>query len=408
MLLCPGVRGQEAVSGISVPITISGDARALWTRPAEPNEENRNAVGFRFVASPTLKLGEHWFAYSAFEVHSSKYFMYQSGKEQDLPVQFQLMQGFVGCSRTFSRTSLLIKAGQLSSAFGIFPLEYDDAKMPLINAPAMYTGYLPLRPDQLPCGVKDIVRQTYGSGIDFGCGGSKSEQYGMSPIGLYGLPGVEAQLSISRLDARLQITNSSPANPVGLTSRGQVPQWTTGGGYTLHGGLHLGISGFRGPYLDQIVAPLLPSGSTIRDFPAWGMGVDAEWSRGPWSFEGEWQHFHFELPGFPVAPTENAAYGQAKWILSPRVFLAMRATAQHFGRVKDSGGESAGQFAGPQQIYELSAGYRLNRRQLLKIGGHRTNRNSWQLGDWFWPQSNQYALEAQLVTSFTAMSKAFR
>src|SRR4051812_21067738 len=155
LLLCPGVRGQEAVSGISVPTTISGDARAIRTTSAEHNEESPNAAGFRFVASPTLKLGAHWFAYSAFDVHSLKYFAYQSGEEQDQPVQFQLMQGFVGYAMTLSRASLLIKAGRLSSAFGIFPLEYDDAKMPLIDAPALYTGYLPLRPDQLPCGVKD-------------------------------------------------------------------------------------------------------------------------------------------------------------------------------------------------------------------------------------------------------------
>ena len=386
---------------------MSGDARAVGTTHAEDNV-SPNAAGFRFVISPTLKLGAHWFAYSALDVHSSKYFGYQNGPEQDRPVQFELMQAFVGYATTVSRASLLIKAGRLSSAFGIFPLEYDDAKMPLINAPPLYTGYLPLRPDQLPCGVEDILRQTYGSDIKYGCGGSESQRYAMSPVSLYGLPAVEAQLSIARADARLQITNSSPANPRGLTSRAQVPQWTAGGGYTMRGGLHVGVSGFRGPYLDPIVAPLLPSAKTIRDFPAWGMGVDAEWSRGPWSLEAEWQHFHFELPGFRISPHENGAYTQAKWILSPRLYLAMRATAQHFGRIQDSLGISANQFAGPQQVYELSTGYRLSRSELLKIGGSWTDRNSWRANGWFWPRSDGYALEAQLVTSFTAVSRAFR
>jgi len=84
--------------------------------------------------------------------------------------------------------------------------------------------------------------------------------------------------------------------------------------------------------------------------------------------EGEWQHFHFELPVFPASPSENVAYGQAKWIVSPRLFLAMRAAAQHFGRIRNSSGNSANQFAGPQEIYEISAGYRLNRQHLLKFG----------------------------------------
>jgi hypothetical protein len=230
----------------------------------------------------------------------------------------------------------------------------------------------------------------------------------MSPVTLYGLPAAELETSFSRLDARLQITNSSPANPHSLTAGGQFAQWTAGAGYTLPAGLHIGVSGFRGPYLDQALAPLLPSAKTIRDYPASAIGVDAEWSRGAWSLQGEWQQYHFALPGFSVSPSETGAYGQARWILSPRLFLAMRATALHFGQIQDSSGRGANLFAAPQQTYELSAGYRLNRRQLLKIGGSWTNGNSWNVGNWFWPQTNRYQLEAQLVTSFTAISKAFR
>ena len=402
------VRGQEAESGVSLPITVSGNTRAAWTAPAEDNEGNSTAAGFRAVLSPTLKFGSHWLAYSAIDVHSSKYFYYETGSEENQPVQFELMQAFVGYSATFRKATVLIKAGQLSSAFGLFPVEYDDSKMPFIDAPALYTDYLPIRPDQLPCGVKDVIGQTYGSEIDYHCGGSDEERYGVVPASLYGLPAVEAEISISRLDARLQLTNSSPANPRALTASGQAAQWTAGSGYTLPGGLHLGVSGFRGPYLDRILTPLLPAGKAARDFPAWGIGGDAEWSRGRWAVEGEWQHFHFELPGFSSSPSESGAYGQAKCILSPRLFLAVRATAQHFGRIQDSSGNSAEQFAGPQQVYDFSVGYRLNRQQLLKIGGSWTNRNFWSADNWAWPHSDHYLLEAQLVTSFTAVSRAFR
>ena len=263
---CPGMRGQEeTVSGISLPITISGAARAVRTSPVENSGESSTGAGLRAVLSPTLRLGPHWFVYSAFDVHSSKYFTYSTGSNENQLVQFQLMQAFVGYSTTVSRASLLIKAGRLSSAFGLFPIEYDDAKMPLINAPPLYTGYLPLRPDQLPCGVKDILAQTYGSEIENHCGGSDRERYGMTPVSLYGLPAVEAELSLFRLDARLQMTNSSPANPRALTSGGQSAQWTAGAGYTLRGGLRLGVSGFRGAYLEGNLAPILPAGKTIRD-----------------------------------------------------------------------------------------------------------------------------------------------
>jgi hypothetical protein len=402
------VRGQEATSGVSLPITVSGNTRATWEAATEGNEGRSTTAGFRAVLTPTLKLGPHWFAYSALDVHSSKYLSYETGSEESQPVEFNVMQAFVGYSATIPKGTLLIKAGQLSSAFGLFPVEYDDSKMPLIDAPMLYTGYLPIRPDQLPCGVKDVLRQTYGSEIEYHCGGSDEERYGVAPATLYGLPAVEAEISIYRLDARLQLTNSSPANPHGLTASGQAAQWTAGTGYTLPGGLHLGVSGFRGPYLDSVLTPLLPAGKILRDFPAWGVGTDAEWSRGRWSIEGEWQHFHFELPGFSHSPSENGAYGQAKCILSPRLFLAMRATAQHFGGIQDGSGNSADQFAGPQQVYEFSVGYRLNRQQLLKVGGSWTNGNYWSVDGWIWPQTNRYVLQAQLVTSFMAVSKAFR
>ena len=81
--------------------------------------------------------------------------------------------------------------------------------------------------------------------MQFGCGGSASERYGIVPVTLYGIPGVEAQLSWNRFDARVQVTNSSPANPQSLRSRSQFVQGTAGAGYSPHGGLHIGVSGFQ-------------------------------------------------------------------------------------------------------------------------------------------------------------------
>jgi hypothetical protein len=407
LCLCVGLCAQEATSSISVPITVSGDVRATNT-PAGEDAQTNPAASFRAVLSPTLQLTRHWFLYAALEAHSSNYFAYSTGSDDEEPVQFELMQAFIGYTNMLSRASILVKAGQLSSAFGAFPVEYDDSKMPLVDAPPVYTTGLPLRPDQLPCGVNDILAQTYGSEIDYRCGGSARERYGVTPVALYGLPGFEVELAIARVDARLQITNSSPVNPQGLTSGNQHAQWTAGGGYAFHGGLHVGASAFRGPYLDGSLGHLLPAGTSVRDFVASGQGIDAEWSKGRWSVAGEWQHFRFELPGFLVSPSEDAGYGQVKRILSPRVYLSARATAEHFGRIQDSHGASASQFAGPLQIYELAVGYRLNRQQLLKVGSSWTNRNYWEANGWWWPQATGYVFEAQLVTTVTAVSKIFR
>ncbi len=404
---CLGVLGQEATSGISVPITISGDARYTRGDSSESGERPATA-GFRALISPTVKLGTHWFFYSAIEAYSSQYFSYEAGPYESHHVDAHVMQAYAGYAAKISRASLLIKAGQLSSAFGLFPLEYDDAKMPLIDAPAPYIANLPLRPDQRPCGVADLLRQDYGSAVNYGCGGSETERYGQTPVTLDGLPSLEADLSIDRIDARFQVANSSPANPQPLTSRNQFAQWTAGGGYTAAGGLHVGASGFRGPYLDRALLSYLPAGVPLRSFLASGAGLDAEWARGPWAVEGEWQRFRFDLPAFIAPPSEMAGYAQVKRIISPRVFIAMRAAALRFGPVRDTSGGSANRFASPQEIYEIGGGYRLNRAQLLKFGVTWVHGDSWSAGDWFWPAANNCRLEAQLVTNFTAVSKIFR
>lgn len=402
--ICLSAAAQETSSGLSVPITISGELR----QTKETGETASVSPGFRAILSPSLRLGPHWFLYAALDAHSSSYFPYETGVEDDRILDVKLMQAFVGYMRSSSRGSLLIKAGQISSAFGRFPIDYDDSKIPLINPPLAYTANLPLRADQLACGVEDIIWQSYDSGVAYHCGGSGVERYGLTPVTLYGLPSIEVQLSVSRFDARLQITNSSPANPHGLFSESQHAQWTAGGGYTFPGGLHVGVSGFRGPYLDNNLTPLLSTKINIQSYRANGVAVDANWSRGHWSAQGEWMRFHFALPAFTQSPSETAAYAELKRILTPRVFVAARVNFEDFGRLKDRSGVTATRSAATQQLYEGTLGYRLNREQLIKAGAAWRHGNSWTSTGGFWPETESYSLEVQLVTTFTAFSKAFR
>lgn len=403
LFACLSAAAQETTSGLSIPVTLSGELRYT---PGDSGD-GQLKPGFRAVVAPYLRLGPHWFLYSALDVHSSSYFPYQIGAYGDQPVDVALMQAFLGYTGKVSGASFLIKAGQLSSAFGLFPLDYDDAKMALINPPLEYTLNLPLRADQLPCDIQDVYSQPYGSEIQYHCGGSNSEQYGVTPVTLFGLPSIEAQLSIGRTDARVQITNSSPANPHGLASESQLVQWTAGAGYTFAEGLHVGVSGFRGPYLDRSVEPFLPAGTTLRSFPAFGAGLDARWSRGAWSLQGEWQHFHFALPAFPKGVSETAAYGEVKRIVSPRLYVAARITGQDFGPIQDAFGGGGNHSDGPREVYEATVGYRLNRQQLLKVGGAWTNRHTWAGAGWFWPQNESSMFEVQLVTTLPTISKAF-
>jgi len=92
--------------------------------------------------------------------------------------------------------TVLVKAGQLTSAFGSFPLHYDDADNALLDQPFSYVTYLNLRPDQLPCSGDDIIYGAqYATAVTYHCGGSTAARDGLTPVTLYGLPGVELDLS---------------------------------------------------------------------------------------------------------------------------------------------------------------------------------------------------------------------
>ncbi len=397
---------QEASAGLSVPVTVSAGGRY-----ARNTDDGVTAAGlsggFRAVIAPSLRLGSHWFAYAVVDARSSSYADYQTGWDDDQPITATLTQGYLGYKQSYTWGSVLIKGGRLASAFGIYPINYDDAKTALIDPPQSYAVNAPIRPDQLACSLDDLIWQSYGTDVNYHCGGSTRSRYGLVPVTLYGIPGVETQITWKRIDARLQITNSSPSNPQSLTSSSQAIQSTEGAGYSFAGGVHAGFSVFRGPYLESAATQLLAPTQSARDFPASGLGVDAEWSHGFWAVQGEWQRFHFALPGFAVSPSQQAGYVQVKRILTPRVYLALRASILHPNAAADSTGYATPQFDSRQPSGEGVLGYRLNRLQLLKIGLQYSNRDAWRLDSDYWPGESRLAVEVQLVTSLNALSKVF-
>lgn len=354
--------GQEA--GISMPVTVSGGA--MYTERlqlANPNESPAT-WGLRAVLYPTVKLGSHWFGYAAVQLLESPY-LYYDAYDPEHEYYSQVLQAFIGYSMRRGNTAMVIKAGELSSAFGAFPLKYDDADNPLLDQPLSYITRIPLRIDQLPCGTADLRRQSYGS-LNNACGGTPGRGPGLVPATLYSLPGVQADISTGRFDGRFQLTSGSPANPRNISQTGQYLQWAAGGGYTIHQGLRVGISGFRGPYLDDNLAALLPLGTTIRTFPASAVGLEGQWAHGRWSVNGEWQRFWFDSPNFSTAPSLTSGYAEVKTVITPRLFVAGRAGYMHPGSVVDNLGVTAGEFAKKLRVYELGAGYWLGRNELLK------------------------------------------
>jgi hypothetical protein len=393
---------QEASRGVLVPFTLTGGVAGSERARASDPQAARMTAGFRSVFYPGLRVNREWFVYSAVQVSSEPFFYYETYyPEREL--ELRVPQLYLGYSRQGEALTLSLRTGQLGSAFGSFPLRYDDTANPLLDQPGSYSYPVKLRPDQMPCGTADLVHQgSYPVYVEHYCGGSTEERNGMTPVTLYGVAGIELDAAWKRMDARVQITNSSPANPQSLSSSSQHLQWTLGGGYTLMQGFRVGMSAFRGPFLEDVVEDLLPAGSTVRDYPALGIGADIQWARGRWSLNAEWQRFEYNYPGFTSPPALDTGYVEIRTILSPRFYLAWRGSFTDYGRVTDEGGATAGSFLPDAQSYEVAVGYHLNRTQTIKAGYEWLEIAG---GGSYGPGTDVFGI--QFVTSIHALSKPF-
>src|SRR5579885_2784828 len=60
----------------------------------------RLTAGFRALAVPEVKLGSHWYAYSAVQVRSTPFF-YEDAYSADRTVKIDILQGFLGYTRSW-------------------------------------------------------------------------------------------------------------------------------------------------------------------------------------------------------------------------------------------------------------------------------------------------------------------
>jgi len=311
------VCAQEATSGVELNGTISGLAAYSHQLTEDPRDGSAVTGGIRVMLYPTWKISEHWSVSGAVEVHTRPYF-YEEFASQGHGVRADILQAHLTYSRVRENRSLVIRVGELSSAFGSFLLRYDDAVNPLIDVPLSY-GY-------------------YGKGVTE-----------------YGLAGAQVDATLAKLDMRAQFVNSSPANPRSVFDHDQYGDWTAGAGYTIAQGFRVGVSAYRGPYLDRNSEFYFPGEAPPRDLPATAYGFDAKWGYGPWTAYGEVQNFKYIYHRIPTF-TENIGYGELRRVLHPRWYVAARLS---YFRSNE---------APARQVYEAAVGYRPNRSQLIKAG----------------------------------------
>lgn len=311
------ILAQEATSGVDLRGTLTAQAIGSNELTEKPRSGSAMILGARAIAYPTIKFDENWFLTGALQLVTRPYF-YSDLETTGYGAKGSVLQATANYSRVSSRGSLLVRAGVMSSAFGSFLLRYDDADNALVDFPAGYGYYY-------------------------------------APISFRGVAGAQVDVSRGKFDGRLQFANSSPANPRSIFARDQYGNWAGGGGYTIRQGLRVGVSGYRGPYLDRKYAFFFPGEAKPSSLPAHAVGVDANWAQGHTSSYMELQRFTMPyklLPNFHV----SVAYGEVKQVLNPRWSLAFRYSY------------SCDSAEGASNTYEGAVGFRADRWQLLKAG----------------------------------------
>jgi hypothetical protein len=308
---------QEAESGFDLRATLSAQAAASNMPTQAPRSGSPATAGFRAVLYPTWKLNRHWAVTGAVQFYSRPYF-FESFSTQGYGLKGDILQATLNYSRISDKGSLLIRAGQLSTAFGSFLLRYDDTDNPLINLPIEYGYYY-------------------------------------APVSSLALTGAQIDVTRGKWDARLQFANSSPANPRSVFAPDQYGNWAGGAGYTIRQGLRVGVSAYRGPYLYRKYAYFFPGEAKPSSLPAQAMGIDVEWARGHWNLQGELQKFVFPYKAIPTF-REQVGYAEVKRALHPRWYIAAR------------GGYKSANLSGSVETLEAAAGFRPDSLQLIKFG----------------------------------------
>jgi hypothetical protein len=310
-----GLHAQEATSGFDLRSTVTAQGVYSPELTEAPRSGSPYLGGARVLLYPTWKLNSHWTVTASLQAYTTPFF-YSQFSDPGYGIKTDVLQASLNYSRIWNRASLNVRVGQLSSTFGSFLLRYDDAINPLPGIPLAYGYYAPVTP--------------------------------------LGLAGAEVNATAGRFDGRLQLVNSSPANPRGITRSDQYGTWAGGAGYTIKQGFRIGGSTYRGPYLDRESPYFRPGESPPRDLPATAVGLDVQYAQGPWNLYSEWQHFRFDYHVIPTF-TEHTGYGELRRVLNPRWFLATRIEYVRYG-----------EYPGYQRC-EVGAGFRPNRLQLAKI-----------------------------------------
>jgi hypothetical protein len=174
-----------------------------------------------------------------------------------------------------------------------------------------------------------------------------------------------------------------------------------GGGITPFVGARLGASFTMGPYLNHSLTATQLGGEKWTSFDQRVIAFDASFSRGYLETHAEYSLGRYEIPNRSRAATGTTYYGEAKYTLSPRFFIAARAERNHYPFIRQAAGATWIANLTDFVDGEIGGGYRATASSILKLSVR---------GDRWWVRGNGFAgrgghaIAMQWSQSFDALS----
>jgi len=142
-----------------------------------------------------------------------------------------------------------------------------------------------------------------------------------------------------------------------------------GGGFTPIVGLRFGASFAVGPYLNDEVDPSALKGKEWSDYRQRVLAFDGSFSHGYLELHAEGARGSYDIPSGTI--TGFTYYGEAKYTLTPRFFIAGRAERNKYPFIRPTTATSAPTATWAARLTdfvdgEVGAGYRLSATTLLK------------------------------------------
>lgn len=241
--------------------------------------------------------------------------------------------------RPFGSNLINLEAGKFATVVGNWVPRHYSWENPFINAPLVYENLTGIWDSEAATNIDTLL---FWGHVGRYRSDDYSDKYLRLPV-IWGpsyASGLAAFGSIQSFDYAFELKNSALAsrpeawdfNRVGFSD----PTFSGRLGYRLGPMWTLGFSGSSGSYLVPEAQPTLPLGQSLGDYREMLLGQDIAFAWHHLQIWAEAYETRFRVPGVGSADVFSY-YVEAKYKITPQLFLALRWNQQLFGQLPDEG-----------------------------------------------------------------------